>query len=131
MNLLGKLDLQMSIKGLNKSTLSKVSGVPYMTLSDMYKKGYANVKMSTVQKLALALDVSIDYLVLDEVTDPNYGKSGRAPESHHLSEAEFQLIQNYRGLTSEGKAYIQQQMAIACTMFAGKNNAPSYLEEAE
>lgn len=131
MDFLNKLDYLMASRGLTRRALSSESAIPYTTIVGFYTKGYGNTKMSTIRKLASYFDVSIDYLLLDEVTDPNYGKSGRAPESHHLSEAEFQLIQNYRGLTSEGKAYIQQQMAIACTMFAGKNNAPSYLEEAE
>lgn len=131
MNLLEKIDLQMSQKGLNKSTLSKLSGVPYMTLSDMYKKGYANARMSTVQKIACALEVSLDYLILDEITDPNYGKSSSAPEAFHISESERQLIQNYRHLSPEGKSYIQQQMSIACIMFEGKNKTVSDMETAQ
>lgn len=131
MNLLEKLDLQMSQRGLNKSTLSKLSGVPYMTLSDIYKKGYANAKMSTIQKLARALDVSLDYLLLDEITDPAYGRVCDTSESFHISESERHLILSYRSLSSEGKSYIQQQMSIACTMFAGKNNAAPDLEAAD
>lgn len=61
MNFLEKLDYLMKKKGLNKSKLSKLSGVPYTTIDGFYKKGYENTKISTIQKIALALDVSLDY----------------------------------------------------------------------
>lgn len=63
MDFLDMLNQLMKEKGLNKSTLSQLSGVPYTTIDGFYKKGYENAKISTVRKIASALDVSLDYLV--------------------------------------------------------------------
>lgn len=75
MNLLDKLDYLMARDGLNKRTLSQKSGVPYMTISDLYKKGYANTKLSTIRKIASCFSVSLDYLIDDRITNELYGSS--------------------------------------------------------
>lgn len=64
----------MQEQGLNKRTLSQKSGIPYTTISDWYNKGFENTRISTVKKLATYFDVTLDYLLLDEITDVNYGK---------------------------------------------------------
>lgn len=63
MSLTNKLDHLMSTHGINKSTLSKESGVPYTTIDGFYKKGTDNVKLSTLKKLSAYFDCSIDFLV--------------------------------------------------------------------
>ena len=63
MNFIDKLNYQMKQLGLNKSRLSQISGVPYTTIDGFYKKGYENAKISTIKKIAAALDVSLDYLI--------------------------------------------------------------------
>lgn len=68
MNFLEKLDFIMEKRSINKSKLSKISGVPYTTIDGFYKKGYENTKLSTIRKLSEALDVSLDYL-FDETLD--------------------------------------------------------------
>lgn len=45
-----------------------------------------------------------------------------------LSSVEKQLVLSFRSLSDGGRAYLQQQMSIACAMFAGKNNATSDME---
>lgn len=69
MNFLEKLDYMMDKMSINKSKLSVLSGVPYTTIDGFYKKGYTNTKMSTIRKIAAALDVSLDYLIDDNITD--------------------------------------------------------------
>ena len=63
MSLTEKLDTIMSEKKINKSELANGSGVPYTTIVGLYKKGYENVKLSTLKKLSDFLGCSIDYLV--------------------------------------------------------------------
>lgn len=122
----------MEQKGFNKSILSKRSGVPYTTIFDMYKKGYGNVKMTTVFKIADALDVSVDYLLRDEITDPAYrSQFPAADDLLPLSEVEETLVRDYRSLVPDGKAYIQQQMTIARALYTEKNYASSDVEEAQ
>ena len=60
-----KLDTLMAEKGINKSILSKESGIPYTTIAGFYTKGTDNVKLSTLRKLSSYLGCSIDYLADD------------------------------------------------------------------
>lgn len=57
------LDNLMKKKDINKHTLAKESGVPYTTIVGFYKKGYDNIKLSTLNKLSDYFGVSLDYLV--------------------------------------------------------------------
>lgn len=74
MDFLQKLNHLMDLNKLNKSTLSQLSGIPYTTIDAFYKKGYQNTKLSTIKKIAKCFDVTLDYLLKDEITDPSYGK---------------------------------------------------------
>jgi len=69
MNFLEKLDALMKKEGLNKRTLSKKSGVPYTTILSFYdeSKGYENVKLVTLRKLAKHFRCTLDELADDEV----------------------------------------------------------------
>lgn len=75
MNFIEKLSALMKKEDLNTNTLAKKSGVPYTTIDALFKKGYEGVRMSTVKKLAAYFNVSLDYLMDDNVDDPNYGKT--------------------------------------------------------
>lgn len=63
------LERLMSERGLNKNTLSKQSGIPYTTIDGFYKKGYDNIKLSTLRQLADFFDVSLDYLITGNIED--------------------------------------------------------------
>lgn len=99
MNFLEKLDFLMQEKSLNKSTLSKISRIPYTTIDGFYKKGYQNTKLSTIWKLANALNVSLDYLIDDRVDDPNPKEWASIP----CDKTEHELLALYRELNQEGK----------------------------
>lgn len=72
MNFLEKLDYLMEKRSINKSKLSKMSGVPYTTIDGFYKKGYENTKLSTIRKLSEALNVSLDYLFDETLDDKSF-----------------------------------------------------------
>lgn len=99
MNFLEKLDYMMEKLSINKNQLSKLSGVPYTTIDSFYKKGYENTKISTIRKIAVALDVSLDYLVDDNISDETYSIAPPC-ESDLMLE---RIIRNYRKLNEEGK----------------------------
>lgn len=99
MNFLEKLDFMMDKLGINKSKLSVLSGVPYTTIDTFYKKGYENTKLSTIKKISDALDVSMDYLLVDTITDANYGKTN----GFILKSEEMTHIKKYRLLDPYGK----------------------------
>ena len=72
MSFTDKLDALMAEKGINKSVLSKESGIPYTTIAGFYTKGTDNVKLSTLRKLSSYLGCSIDYLADDDsVEEPS------------------------------------------------------------
>lgn len=48
---------------LSKSQFSARSGIPYTTIDGFYKKGYENIRLTTLRKIADFFDVTIDYLV--------------------------------------------------------------------
>ena len=102
MNFLEKLNSLMKSKGLNKSTLSQSSGIPYTTIDGWYKKGFANAKLSTIQKLADFLGVSLDYLIRDNITDINYGKLS----DFSMLSSEITHIKKYRALDGHGKKIV-------------------------
>ena len=66
MSFTDKLDALMAEKGINKSTLSKESGIPCTTIAGFYTKGTDNIKLSTLRKLSSYLGCSIDYLADDD-----------------------------------------------------------------
>lgn len=94
MDFIEKISLLKKKSGLNNRTLSIQSGIPYSTIDFLYKKGYENIKLGTLKKLAAFFDVSIDYLVRDEITDPNFGKEDPNEET-------FEFL--FRSLTEDEK----------------------------
>lgn len=66
MDFINRLTVLMSERGINKSTLSKESGIPYTTIDGFYKKGTDNIKLSTLKKLSAYFNCSLDFLVNDE-----------------------------------------------------------------
>lgn len=104
----------MTRKGIkNRRQLSEYSGIPYSTITGFYAKGYDKMKMSTLKTLADCLNVSVDYLVRDEITDPHYGPSSPAAPISDLTADETQLIDDYRSLNEQGQEYIRQTMYMA------------------
>lgn len=65
MSFIEKLDALIEERGINKSILSKESGIPYTTIAGFYTKGTDNVKLSTLKKLSSYFGCSIDYLADD------------------------------------------------------------------
>lgn len=75
MDFFEKLEFLMEKNNINNlNALSTESEIPYMTLKNFYNRGIENVRLSTIQKLADFFDVTLDYLMREEVNDPNYGR---------------------------------------------------------
>lgn len=102
MNFLEKLDFLMKKYGLNKRTLSQKSKIPYTTIDAWYKKGYEGLKLTTLRKLNDFFNTTLDYWVLDEVTDPNYGKTS----GFKVKYEEMEHLEKYRLLDDFGKETI-------------------------
>lgn len=93
MNFTDKLNLLMEQKKIRVSDLSRGSGIPYTTIDGFFKKGYSNIKLSTLKQLADFFEVSIDYLVNDDYNG----------ESFAVDTDENEVVMKYRCLDIEGK----------------------------
>lgn len=89
MTFLEKLEVLMVSKNINKRQLSIGSGIPYSTIDNLWKKGYENIKLSTLKSLASYFGVSLDFLVRDNIENPKVSEM-------FLTEHEKQLVRAYR-----------------------------------
>lgn len=97
MDFLDQLNQLMREKGLNKSKLSQLSGIPYTTIDGLYKKGFENIKLSTLVKLAKALDVSLDELTGQDDSQRALG----------LDREDLGVARDYHGLDGHGKRLVR------------------------
>jgi DNA-binding Xre family transcriptional regulator len=74
-----KIDVLMFEKGINKSELSRDSGIPYMTIVNFYEKGTDNVKLSTLKKLANFFNCSLDFIADDDILDRSFDLVKKIP----------------------------------------------------
>ena len=111
MTMTEKLDILMSERGINKSQLSRLSGIPYMTIVNFYEKGTENIKRSTLIKLSRFFSVTVDYLIIDEETRRAYPSI--APKSGQITALPTSVVKPriYRAL--KGVPLLDEQN-IAC-----------------
>ncbi|HBI61697.1 MAG TPA: hypothetical protein DDY31_10895 [Lachnospiraceae bacterium] len=102
MDFLEKLDFLMNRYDLNKRSLSRKSEIPYTTIDNWYKRGYENLTLPTLRKLATYFNTTLDYWCLDEITDPNYGKSS----GFKVEYTEMEHIKKYRSLDTLGQSHV-------------------------
>ena len=94
---------------LNHHELSKLSDVPYTTIRGLYDKGYSNVKLQTILKLAKTLGCSLDYLADDETKE--------APTNiDERSKAIDNLILKVEGLDSAQLSAVEQMVDLAASL---------------
>lgn len=96
MNLLERLDLLKAEHGDNNASLSKKSGIPYSTIDGLYKKGYQNMKLSTLEALCECYGVTLDYLAKGVINQP-------AGDTH---DDEQELLSIYRDLNADGQGIL-------------------------
>lgn len=71
MSMIENLDKLLYSKKITKAQLSRESGIPYTTIAGFYEKGTNNVKLSTLKKLAVYFQCSIDFLVSNNIENEN------------------------------------------------------------
>lgn len=131
MNLLEKIDYRSAFLGIkNRKELSEIADIPYSTLSSMFNKGYEKTKMSTLQKIARALDCSMDYLVRDDIEDPHYGLGiSRMQEEILVDSQARRLLTAFRSLNAEGKEKALEYIEDLTAMDKYKNSNHSQMVE--
>ena len=98
MNFSDKVKRSRELRGFTQQTLADEINVSKRTIA-AYETTGAKPRPATMRKLAAALKVSVDYLTIDEVTDPEYGleKQGyvdQAYGAHTAREMNALLEQN-------------------------------------
>ena len=107
------LDELMKKKGVNKSTLSKESGIPYTTIDGWYKKGNEDIRLSTLRKLCAYFDVSLDYIMEEGVNKKEKAPANRQ-EPVISMEASDRLLDGliHAGLISDGEDLSDDDLAF-------------------
>lgn len=99
MKLTEKLDMLMKERGITKADLARESGIPYTTITSLYDKGYENVKLSTLKKLADYFNCSLDFIADDNVDIRNERMpttiAAHLPEGVELTDEEMKQINDF------------------------------------
>jgi transcriptional regulator with XRE-family HTH domain len=89
--------------GLNKREFSLQSGIPYMTIVNLFKNGAENIKLSTLKKIAAYFNVSLDYIAADDITER---ESNSATNSSCFTYDEIALIHAFQLANGDDKAMV-------------------------
>lgn len=127
MTFLEKLDRLMAERNINKNILSKESGIPYTTIDGFYKKGYQKAKIPTIQKLAKYFDTTLDYLMRDDITDINHGKT----IGFDINYDEMQVILKLRKLDKISTAAVNNALNFEYeqSLIRAKNNVINTIKQ--
>lgn len=115
MNLLEKLDALKAAKGVNNAELARAAGIPVTTIYGLYQKGYANMKLSTLEALSNYFGVTLDYLARDDVKSVGHNASELSTEdmrvlsAYHAAEpviarAALEMLENHPAKSEERRA---------------------------
>ena len=107
MTFLEKLDALMAREHLNRRSLSQGAGIPYTTIDNWYQRGYQGLKLSTAGKLASFFGTTTDYLLREDLTDPDYAKA----QGFVADLAEVDLVRRYRTLDQYGRRAVEAVLA--------------------
>jgi transcriptional regulator with XRE-family HTH domain len=106
-----KLDVLMAEKGINRSQLARLSGIPYMTIVNFYEKGTENIKRSTLIKLAQFFETTVDYLIIDEETRRSYPST--APKASQITTLPSSVVKPRLYRVVKGVPLLDEQN-VAC-----------------
>lgn len=101
MTFLDRIDELMEIADINKNQLAQMTGIPVSTIYGWYKKGYDNITLPTLRKLANFFNCSMEYLA-----------NGESSEPKELSKAALDFARKYEALDEWGKRAVDAIMDI-------------------
>ncbi len=116
MDFLEKLDSLLAEKGINRAELAREINVPYTTIMSMYDRGYRNIKLTTLKKLALYFDCTVDYLVSEDNNDRHY----KPFDINDLSPSEIKMVESYIRAKNSDQAMVKS-LASAIDKLLGVN----------
>lgn len=115
MNITEKLDYLMSERNMNKSLLSKETGIPYTTIDGFYKKGTDNIKLSTLRKLADCFNITLDEIA-DDGIDIKNKTTNEYCVSEDISSYGEPLSNNLKSLLNVAKDVPEDDLKIVVEM---------------
>jgi len=89
---LHNLEQLMNLHGLNKHSFSKLSGIPYKTIDNFWRKGCENIKLSTLRKISVFFGVTLDSLIFGS----GYVENATNSNSFNTTQKEQDVIIAYR-----------------------------------
>ena len=107
MTFLEKLDYLMKCEGLNKHSLSKLSGIPYTTIIGWYERGPENMGIGTFSKLCHFFNVDMTSMAYDELEIKPYD-----PEAMYTTEHEREVILRYRASDYIDKTSVDRTLGV-------------------
>ena len=119
MTIVEKLSVLMKERNLKKSHVAKGAGLSYSTYNSIFKRGYENLELNTLKRLANYFDVTMEYLANDEAEDRHAGKVISIAE---LSKEEHEYILLFRQLPKGEQCKIIGRMEAIIEQAAGKDN---------
>ena len=119
MTFLDRIDKLMEIADINKNQLAQMTGIPVSTIYGWYKKGYDNITLPTLRKLANFFNCSMEYLA-----------NGESSEPKELSAAALNIARKYDSLDEWGKRAVDAIMEVE-SQRNSRRSIEDILDEAE
>ena len=122
MRMTEKLDRLMQMRGINKAELSRRTGIPYTTIASLYDKGYENIKLANLIKLARFFGVSLEFLSDDNI---DFGKGMEDAEIAAICESYIALSRR----AGKCKAAHGRDSCLRICPEKPENTEPEYIRE--
>ena len=106
-----KLKLLREEKGMTLAEFSTLLGTSKQVIS-RYERGENTPKITTVAHYAKVLNVSLEYLTNDNVTDKN-GSNKKTPSANELTEGEQLLLHLFRQVPEDKQQYVLDMIRLA------------------
>lgn len=116
MNLTDKLSKLISDKNLNRKKFSDLSGIPYSTIDNWYKRGYDNMSISTLRIVCTFFGVTMDSMAYDD-HDIEY----TADHDMDFTPADAELVRKYNGLDASGRQMVNVVLDTALWQAESEN----------
>ena len=118
MEMYNKINSLLKERGATKKNMCDNLSISYNSLMSMFNRQSKNIALGTIQAIADYLEVTVDYLIRDEITNIEYGKNTsspfiepnlfHAPNSPTTTDTnENELLATYRELNTDNQAYIR------------------------
>lgn len=139
MKLTEKLNVLMEKNGLTRGGLAKATGIPYSTIVGIYEKGYENIRLPTLRRLAAYFGLSLDLLADDSqglesapserTADPLAEKiQNLSPKGRRLLSGMVEGLLDYERPEAEPEVlYIREYVTPAAAGYASPAEGEDYV----